>query len=332
MRRIDVTVAVLTFRRPEQLLVGISAILAELRTFVGPQQESHAGRILVVDNDPEASARDTVLSLGVDEIVYVVEQQAGIAAARNRALRESTGSDIVVFIDDDETPRPGWLNGLINTWSEHRSTAVAGRVVPVFAGDVPRWVEDGRFFHRRTLPTGTAVAAAAAGNLLIDVAQLRRLDVRFDDRLGLGGGEDTLLTRQVVERGGRIVWCDESVVEDHVPVDRATVRWVLTRAWSHGNTSAVVELIMAASTARRLTVRTKALTGGLARIAGGSARAVGGFLVRSNHHSARGLRTAFRGAGIAAAALGLTYREYARPTVGATSDQEARPDDRGGLT
>ena len=279
-----------------------------------PGGHDYVGLVLVVDNDPLGSAGPAVASLAADDVDYVIEPVPGIAAARNRALDESTDSTIVVFIDDDETPRPGWLRELVTTWERHGSAAVAGRVVPVFAGEVPRWIEAGRFFQRRSLPTGSPVRAAAAGNLLLDVAQLRALGVRFDERLGLGGGEDTLLTRLIVTRGGVIVWCEESVAEDRVPVERTTVRWVLTRAWSHGTTTTRVDLILAPTLSRRVVVRAKALLGGIARIAGGAARAAAGALVRSDHHSARGLRAVFRGAGMAAGALGVAYHEYARPT------------------
>lgn len=313
MRSIDVTIAVLTFHRPDELVAALEPIRRQARDLVEGGGVS-AARVLVVDNDPGASARSAVASLAADDVDYVVEPTPGIAAARNRALTEAAESDVVVFIDDDERPRADWLRSLVAVWDEHRSAAVAGRVVPAFDGPIDPWITDGRFFVRRSLRTGTSVTAAAAGNLLLDVAQLRSLGVRFDERLGLGGGEDTLLTRAIVARGGTILWCDESIAEDHVPADRATRRWVLKRAWSHGNTTTVVDLILAGSPRERLTVRVRAVLGGAARVVAGAGRAAVGTVLRSNRHAARGLRAAFRGAGMAAAALGVTYQEYARST------------------
>lgn len=290
-------------------------MLEQARRLVSSSDGEITTRVLVVDNDPAASARDAVASLGAPDVDYVVEPTPGIAAARNRALDESAEDDLLVFIDDDERPQPNWLASLVDTWKTYRSAAVAGRVVPVFAGEVDPWIADGRFFIRRSLTTGTVLRAAAAGNLLLDVAQLRSLGVRFDPRLGLGGGEDTLLTRQIVARGGTIVWCGESHAEDLVPVERATRRWVLKRAWSHGNTTAVVDLILATGRRDRTVVRVRSVLGGVARILAGGARAAFGTVIRSNVHSARGLRAAFRGAGMAAAGLGIAYKEYARPST-----------------
>lgn len=294
-------------------------MLEQARQLVASSDGAISARVLVVDNDPEGSGREAVASLDATDVDYVVEPTPGIAAARNRALDESSSSDLLVFIDDDERPQPNWLASLVDTWVTHQSAAVAGRVVPVFAGEVDPWISDGRFFIRRVLPTGTVLTAAAAGNLLLDVAQLRALGVRFDERLGLGGGEDTLLTRQIVARGGLIVWCGESQAEDVVPVERATRRWVLKRAWSHGNTTAVVDLILAPDARAKAVVRVRSVAGGVARILAGGARSAFGTVIRSNVHSARGLRAAFRGAGMAAAGLGVAYKEYARPSAAQAS-------------
>jgi succinoglycan biosynthesis protein ExoM len=308
----NVVVAILTFRRPAALAAGLALIRPQVEAVERLTGGRISARLVVVDNDPDASARDTVGSVGDPSVTYVVEPTPGIAAARNRALDEAGFADALVFIDDDERPLPGWVSSLIETWLETGAAAVAGRVVPVYPQPVSAWIVDGGFFVRRTLPTGTRVEAAPTSNILLDVAYLARNGLRFDERLGLGGGEDTTLTREIVRRGGEIVWCDESVVEDHVPEDRVTRRWVLQRAWSHGNTSVNVDLSLAAGRRERLSIRVTAAVGGAGRVALGLARAGMGTLARSNRHSARGLRAAFRGAGMAAAAVGVTYLEYDR--------------------
>jgi hypothetical protein len=112
-----------------------------------------------------------------------------------------------------------------------------------------------------------------------------------------------------------MVWCDESVVTDMVPRSRMTRRWVLIRAWSHGNTTTVVALRLAHSAWGRLRVRASQTLGGVVRVVAGLGRFAFGLLVRSDRHQARGLRMAFRGAGFISGALGLVYAEYARPAV-----------------
>jgi succinoglycan biosynthesis protein ExoM len=320
------TVAVLTYRRPHDLAEGLPLILEQIASL--PRDVPGvplAARLLVVDNDAAASARETVERVreaasapaggGMPAAVpvdYVVEERPGIAAARDRAIQESTASDVLVFIDDDERPRPGWLAPLIREWDRSGSAAVMGRVVSEFEGALDPWVAAGEFFRRRSMPTGTRITVAAAGNLLLDLGQVRRLGVRFDARVGLGSGEDSLFSRELVRRGGTMTWCEESVATDVVPRSRMSRSWVLTRARSHGNAEGVIDGLLADGPAARLAVRARNLPRGLVRVAGGTARFALGLVLRSRRHQARGLRTANRGLGIAASALGRSHLEYAR--------------------
>ena len=189
---------------------------------------------------------------------------------------------------------------------------MSGRILAEYAGDLDPWIRAGDFFVRRRLPTGTPIDVAAAGNLLLDLDQIRRSGVRFSAELGLGGGEDTLFSRSLARAGGRMVWCDESVAVDAVPLSRMTRSWVLTRAWSHGNAAVSTDLRLAATGPARAAVRARGAARGGLRVAGGAVRWVAGALVRSDRHRARGLRALCRGAGMIGAACGVVFEEYAR--------------------
>jgi len=253
-----------------------------------------------------------VASLADDHVQYVHEPVPGITAGRNRALDEASGDDLLAFIDDDETPRPSWLTALVDTWLPTRPAAVVGRVFFNLPIDADPWVISGGFFARARRPTGAETRVAAAGNLLLDLRQVRTLKVRFDPRLGLSGGEDTLFSRLLVRRGGRIVWCDESVADDFVPVERATRAWVQQRAWRVGNCTALADLYLAENVPRRCVSRVRYTLRGLTRIAGGTVRFGLGRLVRSQRHEARGVRTVRRGQGMLSGARGVRFDEYAR--------------------
>ncbi|MGY1732279.1 glycosyltransferase family 2 protein [Geodermatophilus sp. SYSU D01045] len=305
---VRVTVAVPTYRRPAHLreLLPMLAEQAAEVTAAG----RHAVEVLVVDNDPDAGARPLVVpSAGLR---YAAEPTPGIAAVRNRALDEAAGSRLLAFIDDDERPHPDWLARLLDTWERTGAAAVTGRVLADYRGPVDPWILAGGFFVRRSLPTGSAVDVAATNNLLLDLDQVREAGLRFEAALGLGGGEDTLFSRSLSRAGRRLVWCDEAVVVDQVPAERLTRRWVLARAWSHGNTALLTDLRLTGGAAARLRLRARGLAGGAARVAGGAARWSAGALTGSARHRARGLRALLRGAGMAAAALGVVYQEYAR--------------------
>ena len=316
--RVRLAVGILTYRRPEKLRRGLALVLEQARA-VAPEVEAV---VIVVDNDPHGSARPIADEFSGPGFRYVVERTPGIAAARNRALDEAADADLLVFIDDDEWPQPEWLSSLVATWRATRAAAVTGRVISRFEHDGAPWITAGEFFRRRRLPSGAETDVAATGNLLLDLGQVRAIGVRFDERLALGGGEDTLFSRQLVRGGGRIVWCDESAAVDYVPPARTTRQWVLARALSQGNISTRVDLLLASNPSEALRVRVLAVLRGLLRIAGGTARFTGGLALRSHRHQARGLRAVYRGVGMALGAVGYAHEEYARTLQPAGSSAE----------
>lgn len=309
---VKVLVAIPTYLRPSALERGLRAVLAHLDGVTGTPSSGVVAEVLVVDNDPAASARDTVLKYSDRGVRYAHEPVPGISAARNRALSEAGDADLIAFIDDDEEPREEWLLPLLNVWRETGAAAVMGRVVSVFEGEIDPWLRAGRFFVRRSMASGTDIEVAAAGNLLLDTAQVRASGVRFDDRLGLSGGEDTLFSTQLRAAGHRIVWCEESETTDYVPADRTTRRWALRRSWSHGNSGSVVAVMTARGPLDRLARRGSSAAFGAARLLSGAARWLVGLITRDLTHQARGARTAFRGMGMLAGAFGSVFHEYGR--------------------
>jgi glycosyltransferase involved in cell wall biosynthesis len=303
-----VTVAVLTFRRPDDLAAVLPLLVEQA---VEAEGDGRRVEVLVVDNDAAGSARPVVERLAFDQVRYVVEETPGISAARNRALAEAGGA-FLVFIDDDERPHPGWLTQLLDTQARTCAAAVVGPVVSDFDGELDPWVRAGGFFERRRLATGTPITVAATNNLLLDLSVIRSTGVRFDGQFGLTGGSDTLFTRQLTGAGHLMVWCDEAVVTDHVPGPRMSRDWVVRRSFRYGNGASRVDLVLARSASGRGLARLRAAARGLPRLTVGLSRWLLGRLVRSVTHEARGLRTAARGAGMMAGAFGVVYAEYRR--------------------
>jgi len=301
-----VTIAVLAYRRPDELSAALPLLLAQLGTVSWP------GEVLVVDNDLEGSGLAVVRAVDHPAVRYVHEPSPGIAAARNRALDECADRDVIVFIDDDERPTPGWLCALLDTFATLRPTAVVGPVISEFSHEPDPWIVAGGFFSRRVMPTGTPTNVAATNNLLLDLRAVRDLELRFDLRFGLIGGSDNLFTRQLVTRGGRLVWCAEAVVIDLVPAERLTRAWVLKRTYRMGNGTALVERDLALSRSASAAAVLRLLASGLLRVIAGSSRMVLGIVGQSLRQRASGARNVARGAGLITGAVGFTYAEYAR--------------------
>ena len=119
-----------TYRRPAELRALLPRLAEQADALTA--SSTCTVEVLVVDNDAEGSAARTVRET-VPQARYVVEPQPGVSAVRNRALEESPGSDLLVFIDDDELPGPGWLAALVSAWQEWRCAAVTGPVLASLA-------------------------------------------------------------------------------------------------------------------------------------------------------------------------------------------------------
>ncbi|MFT2707031.1 glycosyltransferase [Clavibacter zhangzhiyongii] len=316
----SLVVAILTYRRPDDIravLPLVAAQAAELREAAEDDPAlPRAVRIVVVDNDPAGGAGEAVEDASADSpvpLAYVHEPTPGISAARNRALDEARGDDLLVFLDDDERPDPGWLAALVRARAATGSAGVAGPVRSEYEVEPDAWVRAGGFFVRRRPATGARLEVAATNNLLLDLRAVRAAGLRFDVDLGTQGGEDTLFTRQLVASGGLLTWCAEAGVVDVVPRARTTRRWVVLRAFSSGNSWSLTSVALASgSPVARTRIRADATARGLVRALGGTARIAVGAATGSLAHRAKGTRTLARGAGMVAGAFGWSYQEYAR--------------------
>ena len=234
---VKVDVCVLTYRRPQSLLRLLGA-LQELRFPDEPPEL----RVLVVDNDPEESARklcEDARSWLSAPLVYIVEKRRGIPQARNAALAASLAhSHFLAFVDDDEVPEPDWLAELLRVQRAADADAVAGPVLPRFEPGAARWLTRGGLFERPRHATGARIDYAYTCNVLVRTAALAQMDAFFDERLALSGGSDSEFFERFAASGRRIVWADAAIAHEWVPASRVSVRWLLARAFRVGCSSA----------------------------------------------------------------------------------------------
>lgn len=302
----SVTIAVLTFKRPEDIREALPQLLDQVDRYPAD------GRVLVIDNDAAASAADIAAEFAHENLTYVVEAEPGIAAARNRALAE-TRTDLIVFIDDDERPVTDWLALMVTEYQKHPGAlGIFGLVESSFATEPDPWLVAGRFFERRKPKTGSVREVVATNNLLLDMDRLRELDLSFDQDYGISGGSDTMFSRQALQRGGVFYFCAEAIVHDVVPADRATREWVLKRSHRAGNSWSRTQVAVMSSPPKRLVARLKLTASGLARIVFGLLRGAFGLITRNLTQRANGARNIYRGAGLVSGAWGHTHVEYAR--------------------
>ena len=333
------TIAMLTYRRNDYLAQVIPELLAQADDVCDAQTTVS---VLIVDNDPQAGARAVVeaarAALGGEQpeaaessgaadldavamsrLVYVHEPEPGIVAGRNRALSQAHGSDALVFIDDDEIPSPGWLKALVSTWRAQGCAAVTGPTPPTFEVAPSAWVVASGAFDSWEAADGDQVRSADTGNLLLDLAVVEDLGLRFDPRYGLTGGEDSLFTRQLTRAGGVIRFAAGAVVTKRVPAARARRTWVLERSLRSGSSWARVRIDTAAPDGgasgrlARLRLRLGYGAKGLAKAGIDGARA-GVARIRGDVPAQARYEVSSRGGlGMVVGALGVHVREYGRP-------------------
>ena len=157
---------------------------------------------------------------------WVTESVQGIVAARNRGIAEALGSDILVFIDDDEIPLPGLLQAAADAILNEGAECAGGRVDMDFTTTArPSWLEDELLGFLAAVDHGPqrfwikdASTPIWTANVAYDMRLFRddptlRFDIRYNRKgKDIGGGEDAMMLRALLERKARIRYCPEMVV------------------------------------------------------------------------------------------------------------------------
>jgi len=235
-----VSLCVATFRRPD----GLDRLVRSLAR-VELSKSQVALELNVVDNDPDGSAEPVCSNLRPEvgfPVNYHIEPRRGIPYARNRSVAMiAPEADFAVFVDDDETVEPDWLEQLLRVQRERDADVVSGPVLPRFLSAPSPWIVKGRFFEHDRHQTGDRIDRAYTNNTLVRVEVLRRMAPQFDERMVLSGGSDKQFFRRVHEAGYRMVWANDAIVYEWVPQSRMSERWILQRAFRYGITTPLIE-------------------------------------------------------------------------------------------
>jgi len=227
-----VAICIPTYKRPQYL----RGLLESLRAI---ESDGFRAHLIVVDNDLEGTASDIIEHARSGfpmQISYLIEPTKGIATVRNRLVAEAhrLSADYVAFIDDDQLPAPNWPGALVQLAISHSADAVAGRWVPKFECDVPKWAKMSGYWNRPSLPTGALVRNFGTGNVVVRLASMLSFPGPFDEQCNLTGGEDTLFFRAFHEQGFVSIWYDEPLVQERITGSRSTARWMINRGYRVG--------------------------------------------------------------------------------------------------
>ncbi len=224
-----VTVAISTFNRANFLAESISSVLCQtLQDF----------EIVVVDDGSTDNTRQIVESFDDRRIRYFFQENAGIAAARNRAADEARGYYTAVHDDDD----------LMTPWRlEKHFEHIAAGTHGSFGSFVNFDDSTGemKLFASKILNDGTIIDSGGApghGTWLVETDIIRRL--RYDE--SLSSGVDNNLALRMVRSGvamkhsgeimmlrrvhdGQITVSDESVQKTSARQTRQLFSYITTK-------------------------------------------------------------------------------------------------------
>lgn len=234
----DVIVTVATYKRPESL----HRLLASLQNQTNLDSVSY--HVVVVDNDPDLSAMETVRSFG-DLASYVSEPTAGIAAARNAGLAAAARFKpvAIAFIDDDEVATPNWLSELVRVWNNGEVDVVTGPVEYELPEGTDYLKEAAPYFKTIQRPNLAPVSDVATNNTLVSAVWFSgNRGLRFSEEYSLTGGSDVELFYRLQGQGGSCVWADAALVVESVPSGRTTSGWIRQRDLRNGQLQARVRI------------------------------------------------------------------------------------------
>ncbi len=228
-----VTVIIPTFNRPEGLLAAVQSVFA--------QAYSERGfSLVIVDNAPDGSAEVMIQKLRQEcpehiEFIALHEPQSGVANARNMAM-SAVQTDLVAFLDDDQTAPEGWLGLLLENHSRFPAAVTFGPVQTVLPDHISKHRAYYEHFFARDpgLASGYTSESYGCGNALMDFSLIPGSGPWFDTAMNEIGGEDDLLFEHIQNSGGRFAWSSDAKVFEYPLSKRINLTYTLRRAFSYG--------------------------------------------------------------------------------------------------
>ena len=180
---------------------------------------------------------------------YLVETQQGLSHARNRGIAEAAG-DIIVFMDDDATAEPDYLEKMCAFFAQTPDAAAGGgRIYPRFESRRPRWMSHFllslassidlgnkiKVFTRRQFPIGA--------NMAVQSRMFAKYGL-FNPGLGrkgnsMDGAEEKDFFYRLTAAKEKIYYIPGAIVHHYVPDRRLTFDFFRRQAISIGKSERI---------------------------------------------------------------------------------------------
>jgi succinoglycan biosynthesis protein ExoM len=178
------------------------------------------------------------------DVQLACEPRLGIPFARNKALDMALNADcdFLSFIDDDETVDRSWLKYLYAALNEKKLDLIGGpvRTLPpkaplpflrrsILKGLIARANRIELAARVRTVNKMDHTVSIVTNNWLARLDFIRTNGIRFDESLGLSGGSDIAIFREIQKAGGETGWAPDAVVYEEIPESRLSLSYQFAR-------------------------------------------------------------------------------------------------------
>lgn len=224
-------------------------LISAVRAVVGMLGDDD--RVVVVVDHNEALLKRLEASVPSGVLVTPNTGRQGLSDSRNSGVA-ALNSDVVLFLDDDALPDPGWLEAFRIQFAIPEVVAVGGAIRPEWEGGVPPgwfppefgWVIGCDY---RGLPgDGAEIRNPIGASMAVRRAQIHEVG-GFSTRVGrVGakpvGNEETELAIKIRQANPncRIVRSTLPVVAHRVPRSRQTLNYFVSRCYFEGISKAAL--------------------------------------------------------------------------------------------
>lgn len=236
-----VSIIVTTYNRADMLGDALKSLIAL-------EIDGHIFyEILVIDDASTDYTGDVVESIRCISDVpirYYIEDGKGVARARNRGIKETSG-EWVVFFDDDQIAEICWLKELLAATEKIGTLCVGGQVRLLFpeknSAELPEFCRGllGETHHGNSLKKFTNKILPATNNVMINRTIFNTIG--FFNESMIHGSEDAEFFRRTREAGFEMWYAPNALIYHITPSYRLTKKYLTWTSLRHGVSYAFID-------------------------------------------------------------------------------------------
>lgn len=184
------------------------------------------------------------------------KETRGLSGARNSGVNAAQG-EILVFIDEDAWPEPGWLAQLLDAYADPAVLGAGGAILPEWDGERPAWFPEEFDWVVGCTYKGMPDQTSPVRNLIGANMSFRRSVFEtvggFNHMIGRVGNfpsgcEETELSIRATQMkpGGILLYIPGARVHHRVPISRSRWSYFSSRCYAEGLSKAMVTHLVGA--------------------------------------------------------------------------------------